>query len=108
VDLLTVPAGDNEGGRPPKERETSDTVSEVSAAEQRKAGRLRAVDRAPEVVKDLFREGRVNQKTAARLGPESPTPEQAAKVAEARQRIAHGGPPPAGVRVSPSRGPRRH
>jgi hypothetical protein len=50
-------------------------------------GKLRAILRAPEVVQDLYRDDRLTQDTAAKLGPKSPTPEKAAKVAEARQRI---------------------
>jgi hypothetical protein len=45
--------------------------------------RLRAITRAPDAVKDAYREGRVSQVTAAKLGPKNPTPELAAKVAEA-------------------------
>jgi len=86
VELLTVSVGDDVGGRP-KNGETADTVSAVSPGEQRKSERLRAILRAPEIVQDLYREGKVSQTTAAKLGPKKPTPEQAAKVAEARQEI---------------------
>jgi hypothetical protein len=48
---------------------------------------LRAITRAPDAVKDAYREGRVSQVTAAKLGPKNPTPELAAKVAEAAQEV---------------------
>lgn len=49
--------------------------------------RLRAITRAPDAVKDAYREGRVSQAVAAKLGPKNPTPEQAARVAEAAQEV---------------------
>lgn len=52
-----------------------------------KEKRLRAILRAPAVVQELYRQGRITQTDAAKLGPMSPTPEQAARVAEARQEI---------------------
>ncbi len=45
--------------------------------------RLRAIaERAPHVVKDLFREDLIGVNEAAKLGPKNPTPEEAAKVTE--------------------------
>ena len=49
---------------------------------QRTAGQLRAINRAPDTVKEAYREGRISQTLAAKLGPKNPTPEVAAKVAE--------------------------
>ena len=49
--------------------------------------RLRAILRAPEQVQTLYREGLIRQTDAAKLGPRSPTPEQAAAIAQARERI---------------------
>jgi len=43
--------------------------------------RLRAIaERAPEPVRDLYRDGLIGAKEAAALGPKNPTPEEAAKV----------------------------
>ncbi len=53
----------------------------------REAKRLRAINRAPDAVKDAYREGRISQDLAAKLGPKNPTPEQAAKVAEVAQSV---------------------
>ena len=53
----------------------------------RKETRLRAILRAPEQVQDLYREGLIRQTDAAKLGPRSPTPEQAAAIVQARERI---------------------
>jgi hypothetical protein len=49
--------------------------------------RLRAITRAPDAVKDAYREGRISQTLAAKLGPKNPTPEIAAKVAEVSQEV---------------------
>jgi hypothetical protein len=89
AELLTVAPGDDLGGRPRKEDETGDTVSPVSEAEERKGRRLRAILRAPEPVQDLYRRGLVSQTTAAKLGPKKPTPEQAARIADARTGRPH-------------------
>ncbi len=86
ADLATVSPGDDKGGRP-KGGETPDTVSAVSGAEKRKGERLRAIIRAPEIVQQLYKDGKLTQADAAKMGPKSPTPEQAAKVAVARQAI---------------------
>jgi predicted DNA-binding transcriptional regulator YafY len=39
------------------------------------------------VIQTLYREGLITQADAAKMGPKSPTPERAAKVAEARQAV---------------------
>ena len=44
--------------------------------------RLRAINRAPDAIKDAYREGRISQTLAAKLGPKNPPPEKAALVAE--------------------------
>jgi hypothetical protein len=97
--LITVPPGDDKGGAPPgntnasKDKPTPETtgatVAPVVSGEMsgRTAKNLRAILRAPEVVQELYREGRIAQVVAAKLGPMSPTPEQAAQVAEVRQAI---------------------
>ena len=46
------------------------------------AKRLRAITRAPSAIQDAYREGRISQTLAAKLGPKNPTPEKAAQVAE--------------------------
>jgi hypothetical protein len=83
---VTVPPGDDKGGRPTKGEETSASDAEVSPGHsKRKEGKPRAILRAPELVQSLYREGLVTQATAAKLGPKRPTPERAARVVEARQ-----------------------
>lgn len=52
-----------------------------------KETRLRAILRAPELVQDLYRAGHIAQTVAARMGPKSPTPEDAARIAGARQEL---------------------
>lgn len=55
--------------------------------------RLRAINRAPEAIRELYDAGLVGQREAAKLGPKNPTPDQAAEavrvadsaVAEARR-----------------------
>jgi hypothetical protein len=47
------------------------------------ASRLRAIaERTPEPARELFREGLIGAKEAAKLGPKNPTPEVAARVTE--------------------------
>ena len=88
VDLMTVSPGDDKGGRPRKGEETGTTVVPVSEGmSPMKAKNLRAILRAPEQVQDLYREGLIRQTDAAKLGPRSPTPEQAAAIVQARERI---------------------
>lgn len=90
ADLATVsPDGratrehDEEGKFVPSNHKGNDCPN--GGASDRKAKNLRAILRAPEVVQDLYREGRISQADAAAMGPKSPTPEQAASIAEARQ-----------------------
>jgi len=87
ADLITVAPGTDKGGRPRKEEETSTSDVEVSNKQDRKSQQLRAILRAPEVIQTLYRDGLITQADAAKLGPRSPTPERAARVAEARQEI---------------------
>jgi len=49
--------------------------------------RLQAINRAPEAVKDAYREGRISQTLAAKLGPKNPDPDTAAQIAEIAQEI---------------------
>jgi hypothetical protein len=43
--------------------------------------RLRAINRAPESVREAYKQGRISQTVAAKLGPAEPTPEAAALIA---------------------------
>ncbi len=54
---------------------------------ERKEEYISAVLRAPEVVQQMYRDDRITQADAAKMGPKKPTPEQAAKVAQARQEL---------------------
>lgn len=53
----------------------------------RVANRLRAITRAPDPVKDAYREGRISQTLAAKLGPKNPDPDTAAQIASIAQEI---------------------
>jgi hypothetical protein len=88
ADLITVDQGDNKGGRPPKgEENPSDNRTGFRQPGHDKAAKLRAILRSPPLVQDLYRNGLITQKAAARMGPDEPTPEQAGRVAEARQEL---------------------
>jgi hypothetical protein len=86
ADLATVPPGET-AGRPKKGEENPPHDEGDCKHPHAKNERLRAILRAPEVVQNLYREGLMDQTTAARMGPKSPTPEKAALVAEARQEL---------------------
>lgn len=88
ADLHTVAPGDDKGGHHTLyQKDASAIVAEASRDSKRKQENLRAILRAPEVVQELYKADRIRQTDAAKLGPKSPTPEVAAKVAEARQEI---------------------
>jgi hypothetical protein len=53
----------------------------------RTAKQLRAINRAPEAIKDAYREGRISQTLAAKLGPKDPSPDTAAQIAEVARKI---------------------
>jgi len=73
VQLTTVAPAKPEG-RPSK----LDPEGLVSGTTEK---RLRAIaERAPEVARELYRDGLIGAKEAAALGPKNPTPEEAAKV----------------------------
>ena len=61
---------------------------ECGKSGERKAQALRAILRAPEPAQDLYREGLLGQKEAAKLGPKNPTPEEAARVTEVARAVA--------------------
>jgi hypothetical protein len=77
ADLATVAPG-HQGER--TDLETSGHRVPKSDAEVKKEKRLRAIQRAPEVVQDLYRHGLIPQTGAVSLGPKSPTPEEAVGV----------------------------
>jgi hypothetical protein len=90
VQLMTVPvdARCDNGKHPPEKKETLFDLHIRCANQHRNtSGKLRAILRAPEKIQELYRQGLVSQVVAAKMGPRSPTPEQAAKVAEARQAV---------------------
>jgi len=84
ADLATVSPG-SQGERTDLDSTSHINCGKSESTGKRKAENLRAILRAPEVVQDLYREGRISQADAAAMGPKSPTPEQAASIAEARQ-----------------------
>jgi hypothetical protein len=86
ADLVTVDPG-QQGERTDLNGTSAHREPKSGSASDPKVKRLRAILRAPEVIQDLYRDDRLTQQTAAKLGPKSPTPQKAAKVAEARQRI---------------------
>jgi hypothetical protein len=85
VQLMTVPRdGRMDNGKVEREG-LFDSYTRCTNQKHTTSAKLRAILRAPEVIQELYREGLVSQATAARMGPRSPQPEQAARVAEARQ-----------------------
>src|SRR5262245_28313473 len=77
ADLITVAPG-SQGERTDLGETSRHDVGKSDAAD-RKEQRLRAILRAPEVVQDLYKAGLLTQQEAAKLGPKSPTPEQAGR-----------------------------
>jgi hypothetical protein len=69
-------------GRGHKGEEKTNCDGRNSFPDREKASRVRAILRAPEQVRDLYRADLIGQKEAAKLGPKNPTPEEAAKVTE--------------------------
>ncbi len=61
--------------------------NECPSFSDRAEKQLRAINRAPDAVKDAYREGRISQTLAAKLGPAQPTPDAAAVIAEIAQEI---------------------
>jgi hypothetical protein len=82
LQLETVPEP-----RPANQYTESATATELPKQNHETIRRLRAITRAPDAVKDAYREGRISQVEAARLGPKNPTPERAAKVAEIAREV---------------------
>ncbi len=67
--------------------QTGHDVPNGSEAEQKHAKRMRAVLRAPQPIQQLYQDELIGQKEAARLGPDRPTPEQAARLAEVTETV---------------------
>jgi hypothetical protein len=95
VDLATVapakvpdppPPGPGRGkkkDRPPSGRSFSERPSHTADAQ------LRAIaERAPEPARELYKQGLLGQKEAAKLGPKNPKPEDAARVTAIAQELA--------------------
>jgi hypothetical protein len=55
----------------PRQGERTDLTSghDGPKLDERTAKRLRSINRAPDIVKDAYREGRISQTLAAKLGP---------------------------------------
>jgi hypothetical protein len=65
------------GSECPNPRGTSDRANKS----------LRAILRAPQPIQQLYRDGLIGQAVAAKLGPDHPTPEQAARIAEITEEV---------------------
>lgn len=76
TDLATVAPAQSPPGKA-----NEDKGPEVPLLDGRKDKRLRAIaERAPEPVRELYKDGLIGAKEAAALGPKNPSPEVAAKV----------------------------
>ena len=65
----------------PPGKASEDSRPEGGLLSTRGTERIRAIaERAPEPVRELYREGLIGAKEAAALGPKNPTPEEAARV----------------------------
>lgn len=86
VELLEVPAS-RQGERSDLVDGLSHGVTNTSGHRDpklagRKQKRLKAILRAPSEIQDLYRQGNISQKWAAKLGPYKPEPETAARIRE--------------------------
>lgn len=87
LQLETVPEPMPGPGRGRRELQQEKTGNDCPPFPDRTAKQLRAITRAPDAVKDAYREGRISQTLAAKLGPKNPSPEQAARIAEVAQEV---------------------
>ena len=74
----------NECGKPPPKRSDVQAFTCQDAqtgAASRTTEQLRAINRAPDAIKDAYREGRISQTLAAKLGPKDPDPDTASPLA---------------------------
>jgi hypothetical protein len=86
VQLAIVPDAKELVAGPGRGHKAEEDVNKQSASNAgcfnpRTTGLVRAINRAPDAVKEAYREGRISQTLAAKLGPKNPTPEIAAAVA---------------------------
>lgn len=86
LELATFSEAQGGPGRGHKgEKKYHDDTSFSQAVERR----VRAIgSRAPESIRDLYRQDRVGQVEAAKLGPKNPTPEKAAEVTEVARKAS--------------------
>jgi hypothetical protein len=85
LQLVTAPPdgrADNRRGGKRGTVDGFDSSTESKNQPDHTAPLLRAILRAPQPVQQLYRDGLIGQKVAAKLGPDRPTPEQAAQIAE--------------------------
>jgi len=86
VQLETVrPAQEPKAG-PGRGNKTTSTES-TEFTRDHTAPLLRAILRAPQPIQQLYRDGLIGQKVAAKLGPDRPSPEQAARIAEVTEAV---------------------
>jgi hypothetical protein len=76
VQLVTVPEASKPGPKPDGEPINS---SEANNLSPQTLSKLRAINRAPEPVREMYRNGLIGQDVAAKLGPKNPEPEFAAR-----------------------------
>ena len=77
--LQLITAAPSQQGRRPDATSTTELAKSGNHETPRL---LRAILRAPQPIQQLYRDGLIGQKEAAALGPDRPTPEQAAVIAE--------------------------
>jgi hypothetical protein len=82
LQLVTAPPDGRAGNGANQHTGPRVDSSTESKNPQTTAPLLRAILRAPQPVQQLYRDGLIGQKVAAKLGPDRPTPEQAAQIAE--------------------------
>lgn len=83
-DPVPPPPGPGRGHKA-EPKATPDERGSLSVPGHTQEEYLRAINRAPDAVKDLYRSDLIGQKEAAKLGPKNPAPHLAAQVAEVAQ-----------------------
>lgn len=86
LELDGVPEPEKTGPKGASEVSGND-CRKLSAKPERTVRQLRAINRAPEAIREAYQEGRISQTLAAKLGPKNPDPDTAAKVAEIAQEV---------------------
>lgn len=93
LQLETVPPakapkpGPGRGKRKEASAQEETTAHDEPSFSDAAGKRLRAITRAPEAVRDAYREGRISQTLAAKLGPKDPDADTAAQIAEVAREI---------------------